>query len=684
MFVADFGSNDVTVISDATNAVVTTIPVGSNPRGVAYDRGTGEIFVANDGSDNVSVISDTTNRVVATIPVGLEPHDIAYDSGRGEVFVANFASDNVSVISDARTAVVATIPVGSYPDAVAYDAGKGELFAVNFGSQNVSVISDATDTVVASVPVGAGPQRVAYDPRRGEVFVTNAGSSNVTVISDATNTAVASIYAGSPVSVAIDATTGEVFVTNSLAENVTVISDATNAVVATIAVGSDPIYATYDAGKGEVFVPNYLSDTVSVISDATDTVVATIALGAVAGGFSVTFTERGLPGGSNWSATLNGRSRSSTTSSIAFEVANGTSSFSIGAVSGYSPSPSFGTLLVRGSPLDRSVVYTPNSTTRFPVTASETGLPAGTTWNVTLYGASGTYRANGTGPTITVLAPNGTYLDIVAVNTSSIVDSPSPTGSLAFSELVGNVSVVGAPISIPVRYASVTFAETGLPLGTIWAVIGGTNLTRVVIPGTGFYGIANTARISWFVPFGEYGFAICQNFTAVNAGCSPIPGYSPTPPSGVFTANGTPRTESISFVGNGGGGSGGLPPLLGLPGIEGYIVVGATVTVALLVGLMAALHTYAATGGAAVAGGAGGRRLLRRRRKLPPAAASGPVASAPPPAPPPSAPGPPVPSPSVTYPPAPVPRAGSGAACPGCGRSYKGSERFCTACGRAR
>ena len=51
------GSGNVSVINDTTDKVVAWIPVGSYPSGVAYDAATGQVFVANYGSDDVSVIS---------------------------------------------------------------------------------------------------------------------------------------------------------------------------------------------------------------------------------------------------------------------------------------------------------------------------------------------------------------------------------------------------------------------------------------------------------------------------------------------------------------------------------------------------------------------------------------------------------------------------------------------------
>src|SRR6266566_738185 len=94
--------------------VVATIQIGHVVAGEAYDSGKGEVFVADYNSKSVSVISDITPNLVATIPVG-RPYGVAYDSGKGEVFVANnagLALSTVSVISDATNAVVATVNVG--------------------------------------------------------------------------------------------------------------------------------------------------------------------------------------------------------------------------------------------------------------------------------------------------------------------------------------------------------------------------------------------------------------------------------------------------------------------------------------------------------------------------------------------------------------------------------------------
>ena len=53
--------------------VITTIPVGDFPTGVAANPSTNRIYAANESDDTVSVIDGVTNSVVATIGVGNGP-----------------------------------------------------------------------------------------------------------------------------------------------------------------------------------------------------------------------------------------------------------------------------------------------------------------------------------------------------------------------------------------------------------------------------------------------------------------------------------------------------------------------------------------------------------------------------------------------------------------------------------
>jgi YVTN family beta-propeller protein len=99
------------------------------------------VYVANEGSNSISVIDPLANAVVATIPVGNHPIDIVVSPDGATVYVANAGGNSVSIISAASNTVVKTVTVGSNPVNVSIDPSVGTVYVANAGSNSVSVIS---------------------------------------------------------------------------------------------------------------------------------------------------------------------------------------------------------------------------------------------------------------------------------------------------------------------------------------------------------------------------------------------------------------------------------------------------------------------------------------------------------------------------------------------------------------
>ena len=59
---------------------------GLTPEGIAFDSSNGNVYVFNYYSKNVSVISGTTNKVIGKIPVGSYPEGIALDPLNGYIY----------------------------------------------------------------------------------------------------------------------------------------------------------------------------------------------------------------------------------------------------------------------------------------------------------------------------------------------------------------------------------------------------------------------------------------------------------------------------------------------------------------------------------------------------------------------------------------------------------------------
>ena len=154
--------------------------------------------------------------------------------------------------------------------------------------------------------------------------------------------------------------------------------------------------------------------------------------------YSVKFIENGLPDGTTWSITLNGTTKTFTTSTIPYDMANGSYSYSTGIVQGYSPAAGTGTVTVDGTGVTVNIQF---SVVTYSVIFTNVGLPSGMKWYVNL---SSGQSFSSTTSSISMDLANGTY--------SYSVDK---VGNYNLTPESGNLTVAGASPS-PV---TITFSE---------------------------------------------------------------------------------------------------------------------------------------------------------------------------------------------------------------------------------
>ncbi len=86
--------------------------------------------------------------------------------------------------------------------------------------------------------------------------------------------------------------------------------------------------------------------------------------------YPISVTERGLPAGTNWSVTLGSATRSSTSATISFAVANGSVAFAVANVTGYSLENGAGSLTIAGTGVAIFVGFVANATSPSSATSS--------------------------------------------------------------------------------------------------------------------------------------------------------------------------------------------------------------------------------------------------------------------------------------------------------------------------
>ena len=586
IYIPNWANGNVSVINGTS--VAANPPAGGIPFSATYDAANHDVYVVNEASNNVTVLHG--DHVVANVPTGTAPRFASYDSANGLIYVDNTRSASVTVING--TAVQATIHVGTDPSrpvvggtsgggggggwdpALAAPAASATslVYVPNSGSNNVTVIGGPHGTsILGSTNVGLNPQFAAWDPSNVWLYVANNNSSSVSVLSDASPYAVLyTVHVGlHPFSASYNATTKEVFVVNYGSGNVSVLGGAlVNKVVATIPVGAGPEFLTQIPNPiDKMVVPNTVSGNVSVLAGTKDVesldagaypVYATVdpktgltyvqnflssnvtVLGAAPMTFAVTFKEHGLPSGVPWSVTAGSppQTLSDTTvgssGEVTFEVPGGALLYSFTVPSGYGPAK------IRGPGLPSLTEANITVPTTFTVTFgpienltfSETGLPNGTSWGVSLrsslpHGGPAPHSLTATTSAISFAVVKGSWKFQLTVP-DSYKAKPSK----------GSVGVPTHAVVKNVKFAllttKVTFTESGLKKGTLWSV--------------------NVSGPMSCAPSGTKGKLVCLletgNYTFT---VGTVPGELATPASGNFTVSGVgSQAVSIAFSSSGG------------------------------------------------------------------------------------------------------------------------------------
>jgi YVTN family beta-propeller protein len=314
-YVANRGSNTVSVIDLGSLTTVATIEVEHQPYGVVVAPGGDFAFVANSGSDSISAIETATLQVIATIPVRARPAGLAITSSR--LYVTHLLTGLVSVID--VTGLPEAIP---YCGPLDFDLN-GEVTIIEIMQvasrwrcecrddcydPRHDIDGDCDTDIVDIMQVAArwGPacpvistgstsnlaQSIVLDPTGARAYLPHIKSNSpnpaplfdtsifpvVSVIDLTTNQHLPSerisldtvdVPVNMPFDVAFTPDGSELWVLNSGSNDISVIDTELRIGVAHIRVGANPRGIVLSPDGGHAYVNNTLDGTVSVIDTAT-------------------------------------------------------------------------------------------------------------------------------------------------------------------------------------------------------------------------------------------------------------------------------------------------------------------------------------------------------------------------------------------------------------------------------
>jgi len=534
-YIANFGPppaghvDNLTVFNARTFATTGSIPVGTNAYSLTYDPDTGYLYVVNTAG-NITVIDPATNSSVGSIDLsGITPGPTVFDPSTTDLYVVGSVSGEdygeIATVDPSTGTVVGETQTYFQPYAIAYDAATGLIYIQDTNS-SVYVLqkfSPASGSFVGSINLYQTSLHLGWDPVNDllyatiEVNSTNGGyDANIVTEVNVTSGALVNLTVGElPNGIAIDAATGEAFVSDQDSGSVVFIDPGApapstytvtfqtvptscsitfNGVTYTngeqasgVAAGTYSLVAP--ACTGETFsswsstaggVTSITSASTTVTVSATGTITATFTATSVTT-YTLTFQTTPTSCSIDFDGTTyaNAQQASGVAAGTYPLVAPGCAgevftswSSTAGTVS--SPSSSSTTVTVSSSGTI-AAAFTPAPPGTYLVTFTETGLPTGTSWTVTLQGTP----SSSTTDTIQFSEGNDTYT--FAVGTVSGYTAAPSSGSLVVSGGPVSKQITFTASAAPPPKSSSSGSFLGLPGSEGYELLGGIAALLVIL-----------------------------------------------------------------------------------------------------------------------------------------------------------------------------------------------------------
>jgi YVTN family beta-propeller protein/autotransporter-associated beta strand protein len=183
-FVTSNGGNRLMIVDVATRTVIRTVNFGAsvNPYAVASSPDGRTAYVTAVTSQKLYAVDVESGTFPTPADIGAACNGIAVSRDGATGFISCAANDRVLVQDLVSNTTIQPIAVGGFPYSVALSPDERWLYVANGATDSVSVIDVATRTVVKTVTVGDLPNNVAFTPDGRYALVNNQNAKTVTVL----------------------------------------------------------------------------------------------------------------------------------------------------------------------------------------------------------------------------------------------------------------------------------------------------------------------------------------------------------------------------------------------------------------------------------------------------------------------------------------------------------------------
>ncbi len=473
---------------------------------------------SNDGGLNSatpdSSSSQTSYSYITSHSVGTNPNAIV--SYGPYTYVASLGGKSIAVFERATFEGSFGIPGEANGLAVA-PYGSGELLLISDYSGNLVLVYDlsspSSPSFQTEVQTGSGPAGITFDSSNGYVYVSDSSGSQITYFPLETiypyPITPSSFNTGTnPEWIQYDPADGYVYALNE---------PSTSSVISVLSVGSSgvpAIYKTIDIGSSlATAYDSYYSSIVAVSS----TEVYMMSQGSITNQYSASF-------GGTVSAVAEGPEGNILVSNLAdsnleiYDPGTGLSTAPVPGSNYHGVGYDSSTQYVYLSDYGNNAVDVIGVSFTYQVVFTETGLPTGTPWSVTMGGNT----QSSTGSSITFSKNTGTYS--YSVNTPSGF-SASPSSSQIPIPGVSSVQITFSALTAAVSFS--TIGTSSSATGTVLTV-DGTAYSLSSLPLTFVWAVGSSHSFSWTTTLSqgapeEYEFKTGTGLSTLSSGTITVP-----------------------------------------------------------------------------------------------------------------------------------------------------------------
>lgn len=261
IYVTVAGDNEIVVIDERREAIISHIPVGAGPSIILATPDESKLYTANWGDNTVSAV-DVQSEEVTSIAMSGRPYIIAM-SPNGRFVYAGLYSNEIAVISTHCNQVVRSFQTPELPASlfVSPDGKILYIAIVDAVPGTIRAISTITGEVIHEpINVGIGPGWITMSPDGAKVYALNYYSDDVSVVDTSkwvVEAAVSTGEGGKAIIGNVSPDNQTLYVTNAGTANLMSIDTKTNQVTGTIDMTGRPVGVCLNADGSSVYVTDY-------------------------------------------------------------------------------------------------------------------------------------------------------------------------------------------------------------------------------------------------------------------------------------------------------------------------------------------------------------------------------------------------------------------------------------------